>query len=99
MELIKVVVSRGRRNDQWRLVSGRNPKCGGGQIRPLFEPETIPRAQVLPDPAYPGKLALFVWGTKFADDITFAKSGAKTGVTVGGASLGAFGDFDPGEAG
>lgn len=57
------------------------------------DPDTVARAEILPDPAYPGRLALFVWGTKFNDAISFTKSGNNTGVNVGSASLGAFTGF------
>jgi hypothetical protein len=57
------------------------------------EPETVARAQVMADPAYPNRRALFVWGTKYADIVTLTKAGASTGVTVGALSLGDFSDF------
>ncbi|HEX8913421.1 MAG TPA: hypothetical protein VF796_13755 [Humisphaera sp.] len=62
-------------------------------VNVTVEPDTVPRAAVLADPAYPGKLALFVWGTKYADAITMSKVGSNTGVTVGATSLGAFTGF------
>jgi Ca2+-binding RTX toxin-like protein len=58
------------------------------------DPSTVARAAVLPDPAYPGQRALFVWGTRSSDAIGFGKSGNNTSVTVNGSSLGAFSGFN-----